>query len=288
MENHFPLVTVAIPFYNAQSHLKEAILSVCNQTYTNIEILLLDDGSTDNSLFIASSFHDNRIRIVTDGTNKGLVYRLNQSVKLANGVFYARMDSDDIMHCERIEKQVNALLHNTNIDVLGTSIYTIDNENRICSCVIMHDNTASKEVSFVHPSVMARREWMLKNPYDRKYLRVEDRELWLRTSHFSTFHNLPEPLMFYRQFGIPTCKKYLLSQLGCIKIALHPHTYHLSITQMIKEIIVSIFKSAVCISCYFVGNMDLLVQMRKVNNVLFNNELASSALNEALKERVDR
>ena len=87
MNNNQILVTVAIPFYNAEAHLADAIRSVINQTYTNLEILLVDDGSTDHSLAIATSFVDNRIKVVSDGGNRGLVYRLNQSVLMAKGEY---------------------------------------------------------------------------------------------------------------------------------------------------------------------------------------------------------
>ena len=84
--------------------MSDAICSVLNQSYIDWELLLLDDGSTDESLNIAKSFTDGRIKIISDGMNRGLIYRLNESINMARGKFYARMDADDIMHPDRIKK----------------------------------------------------------------------------------------------------------------------------------------------------------------------------------------
>ena len=80
-------VTIAIPIYNAESYLSFAIQSVVNQTYKNWELLLMEDGSTDSSVEIARLYaeKDERIRVIEDGVNRGLIYRLNESIKMANG-----------------------------------------------------------------------------------------------------------------------------------------------------------------------------------------------------------
>lgn len=129
--NTKPLVTIAIPFYNCDQFLDMAICSVINQSYSNWELLLINDGSTDKSLEIALKYKDPRIKLISDGSNKGLIYRLNQSIVLAHGYFYARMDADDIMHPKRIECQVEYMINNPQIDVLGTSYYSINSDNNI-------------------------------------------------------------------------------------------------------------------------------------------------------------
>ena len=125
------LVTIGIPFFKDKEYLSAAIQSVINQTYQNWELILMDDGSSDGSLEIAKSFKDKRIRIVSDGKNKGLPSRLNEIVGLARGEFVARMDADDIMHPERIEKQVDYLIDHPEVNVLGTMAYVIDASNSI-------------------------------------------------------------------------------------------------------------------------------------------------------------
>ena len=89
-----PLVTIAIPIYNAEKFLQYAVQSVLNQTYTNWELLLMEDGSTDSTLPICCEYvkRDKRISLIRDGINRGLIYRLNESIQLAKGKYYARMD----------------------------------------------------------------------------------------------------------------------------------------------------------------------------------------------------
>ena len=127
------LVTIAIPVYNGESYLRDAIQSVVNQTFQDWELYLINDGSTDNSLAIMQEYalNDIRIKVIDDGQNKGLVTRLNQSIETAIGKYYARMDADDIMYVTRIEEQVRFLESHPDVDVLGTSIMIIDNENNI-------------------------------------------------------------------------------------------------------------------------------------------------------------
>ena len=127
------LVSIVIPVYNGEVYLRDAIQSVVNQTFQNWKLYLINDGSTDGSLVIMEEYalRDARIKVIDDGQNKGLVTRLNQSVEIAVGKYYARMDADDIMYITRIEEQVTFLESHPDVDVLGTSIMIIDNNNDI-------------------------------------------------------------------------------------------------------------------------------------------------------------
>ena len=127
------MVTIGLPFYNAEKYLALAIESVLQQTYTDWELLLLDDGSTDNSLSIAQSYaqKDSRIKVISDGKNKNLATRLNELPSLAQGLYLARMDADDMMHPARIERQLAVLETHPEIDVLGTNAYIINDCLRI-------------------------------------------------------------------------------------------------------------------------------------------------------------
>src|SRR5690554_372042 len=126
------MITIGIPFYNDEHFLDFAIQSVFNQTYTDWKLILISDGGTDGSLSIARSYEkDPRVTIISDGENRKLPYRLNQIAQLSTTKYLARMDADDIMHPERIEKQLEILQKNPDIDVLGTNAYSIDDENNI-------------------------------------------------------------------------------------------------------------------------------------------------------------
>ncbi|ALC97664.1 glycosyltransferase family 2 protein [Capnocytophaga sp. oral taxon 323] len=210
------MVTIGLPFYNAEKYLALAIESVLQQTYTNWELLLLDDGSTDNSLSIAQSYaqKDSRIKVISDGKNKNLATRLNELPSLAQGLYLARMDADDIMHSARIERQLSVLKAHPEIDVLGTNAYIINDENAVTSTryPITPKNTLTRVKSFIHPTIIAKKQWFLENPYDTKALRMEDAELWYRTHSKYHFVRLNEPLMFYREVGNNYYKKYFLAQ----------------------------------------------------------------------------
>lgn len=226
-------VTIAIPFYNAEKYLELAVKSVFDQTFQNWKLILLNDGSTDNSLEIALKFqNDKRVTIISDGKNKNLVYRLNQITKLTETKYLARMDADDIMHPEKIAKQLEALESNPGIDVLGTNSYTIDENNLVQGLRFKYNNEIQlKKVNgFIHPTIIAKTDWFKNNPYDYKAGRIEDSELWIRTSSKYNFQVLTEPLFFYREIGENYYKKYLKGfipifyiidkhhfKIGCVK-----------------------------------------------------------------------
>ncbi|TXK75420.1 glycosyltransferase family 2 protein [Mesonia sp. HuA40] len=213
------MVTIGIPFYNSQDFLEEAILSVIEQSFTNWQLILIDDGSTDNSLSIAKNYEkqDFRIKVVSDGVNKGLAYRLNEIAQLTTTQFLVRMDADDIMHPIKIEKQLELLRGNDFIDVLGTNTYTLDQEGMVSGiryAIQSEKDTLVKVASFVHPTIMARTKWFLDNPYDNNAIRMEDAELWYRTKGKYNFYMQTTPLFFYREFGSGYYMKYWKSLEG--------------------------------------------------------------------------
>lgn len=255
------LVTIAIPIYNAEAYLAYAIQSVINQTYKNWELLLMCDGSSDNSTTIAAAYakKDNRIKLVDDMTNKGLIYRLNQSIAMAKGKYYARMDADDIMVVSRIEEQVTFLDAHPEVDVCGASIMTIDNVNRIVGSGF----NEGKVNGFFHPTVMGRTSWFKSNPYADWALRAEDFELWSRTSSVSNFYAIGKPLLFYREFGIPTFRKYYLSQRTLLKIFRRYQHYSKSFSWFITNTIKTCSKILVYAIFATVGKSDYLISRRR-------------------------
>lgn len=205
-------ITIAIPFYNDERFLDLAIKSVFSQTYTDWKLILISDGGTDNSLSIARRYeNDSRVTVVADGENRKLPYRLNQIAKLSTTKYLARMDADDIMHPERIEKQLEILENNPGIDVLGTNAFSIDDKNNIQGLRMKVGDEGYHLVnvrSFIHPSIMAKTEWFLNHPYNLDAIRMEDAELWKRTYKNNNFKAHTKPLLFYREFGSNYYKKY--------------------------------------------------------------------------------
>lgn len=213
-------ISVGIPIYNAEHYLENAIKSVLNQTYTKFELILIDDGSTDSSLKIAKKFEkiDERIRVISDGLNKRLPSRLNQLIVESKFDLIARMDADDIMHPERLEKQIN-ILERYNCDLVSTSYYAINSKDQVVSSrIIMKEEFTIKDFLLgnyyiLHPSILAKKSWYKNNLYDPLFDRAEDYELWFRSVIKSNLNIkvMKEPLMFYREEGSVSMQKQLHS-----------------------------------------------------------------------------
>ena len=200
-----PVISVILPVYNGQVYLRESINSILNQTFTNFELIIINDGSKDQSEKIIKSYKDIRIKHISR-PNKGLPITLNEGISLANGKYIARQDQDDISKSDRFEKQVKFLMHNDEYYYVGTNAIEID-EN---GCEIRHKsmNTNWEIIvkylpitpQFIHPSVMFRREFFdICGLYNVNYYDNEDMELWFRSVLFNLKGtNLTENLLLYR------------------------------------------------------------------------------------------
>ncbi|MFC4817387.1 glycosyltransferase family 2 protein [Flavobacterium sp. GCM10023249] len=241
------LVTIGVPFFNVENHLGDCIKSILNQTYQNLEIILVDDGSKDGSLEIVKQFEDPRIKIISDGENKGLIFRLNQLIDLAQGKYFARMDADDIMFPERIEKQLALLEKNPHADVTHSDAVSIDDENNILgykhSSVIKTRRDTLDEKVPIHPTVFAKTKWFKKHMYSNDFVRVEDFELWNRSINDSVFLNISEPLLFYREISTNNSSKFLTSLPGKKKFA---KEYNLSFSDKFRIVYLNYFKFIYC------------------------------------------
>lgn len=211
-------ITIGLPFYNNEKTLEMAVKSVLVQTLESWELILIDDGSRDESLVIANKMAsmDDRIRVISDGQNRGLVFRLNQIIDIAQADYIARMDADDIMLPERLEKQLEVFNSYPKVDVVATAAYTIDeNDNPIGirdtePIVLNNGKDVFKKSILIHPSILVKKEWYKSNKYDKEFIRAEDFELWCRTFMYTNFFRITEPLLLYRE-GNVSVKNYTLS-----------------------------------------------------------------------------
>lgn len=199
-----PLVSIVLPVYNAGKYLKEAIQSILDQSYTNFELIIINDGSTDDSEKLIRSYTDKRICYVFQ-QNTGLAGALNTGLKTAKGKYIARQDQDDISLVDRLQKQVEFLESHPNINLLGTraTVFTDDHKE-----MKMHDHATEPAVlrfdllfdnPFVHSSVMFRKDAIDQiGSYntDRSY--YEDFELWSRFAFYGQVANLKDVLVKYR------------------------------------------------------------------------------------------
>lgn len=195
-------LSVVLPVYNTKEcYLREAIESILNQTFTDFEFIIINDGSTDNSVEkVILSYTDNRIRYIKQ-ENQGIARSLNNGFALAQGEYIARMDADDISLPERFAKQIAFLDAHQDISLCGTAITKFrkdktrviiyPSEPRILDCLQM--------TCVAHPTVMLRitdfRKYNLEYNPDYK---CEDYELWSRALRYLKFYNISEPLLHYR------------------------------------------------------------------------------------------
>lgn len=193
-----------MPVYNAELYIAQAIESIITQTFTDWELILINDGSTDRSEAIISKYKDNRIYYLKNTENIGLIKTLNRGIDYCGGEYIARMDADDISFCDRLEKQVGFLDKHPSHIMCGTNALVINNFNDVTGRI---RNLASNNLlqinllfsdPFVHPSMMIRRNILIENRYDERYKHVEDYELWCRIANLGEIANLKKELFLYR------------------------------------------------------------------------------------------
>jgi glycosyltransferase involved in cell wall biosynthesis len=217
-----PLVSIAMPAWNAGPYLADAVRSVFAQTYTSWELLIADDGSTDGSIELARAIRDDRIRVLGDGQRRGGGNRLNEITRVARGALVARMDADDLMHPRRIEHQVRYLTEHPDIDVLGTgTIVFSDRATLMGRRTGAQGPTRASVLAGAHlggATVMAKTSFFHANPFDPRYEASGDFELFCRVAPRARAAVLQEALYFYRELHSRNARKYLTSYVGTDRI----------------------------------------------------------------------
>ncbi|WP_255993622.1 glycosyltransferase family 2 protein [Clostridium perfringens] len=208
-----PLVSVCIPMYNATAYIKETLDSLINQTYENIEVIIVDDGSTDNSVKIVESITDSRIKLYRNNKNMGLPYTRNKTLELAKGKYIALIDADDIAEYERIELQVEFMEKNFECGVLSSYANPFGNISllrKIRIKMLFNKNLSDKEIKskllfsnvICNPSAMIRKCVLDDNniKYRKEYTNSQDYGLWIDLINKTKFCVLRKKLVNYR-FG---------------------------------------------------------------------------------------
>ncbi len=203
-----PAITVLMPVHNAVAFLREAIDSVLRQTYSDFELLIINDGSTDGSERIVRSYSDQRIRFIPHDRNRGLVTVLNEGLDRARGRYIARMDADDVMREDRLAKQFEFMEAHPGISVVAAFVDFINTDGEVTGVWDIDRATVTEaEIRammprtncIAHPSVLIRKDALGDLHYAQQQKGAEDWDLWMRLlARNKRIVKIAEPLMRYR------------------------------------------------------------------------------------------
>lgn len=238
--NAEPLVSVVLPVHDGEAYLGAAIDSILRQSYRHLELIVIDDGSSDGSAALAESYADPRVRLVRNGCNLGLVATLNRGIDLARGEFIARMDADDIAAPQRLELQVRRMAEDPGLAVLGTDITYGDARGAVTGQPrglargpALVRWRLMRGTCLYHPTVMLRRSALGDARYSADRIHAEDYDLWLRLSRHHRLDNLPQRLLLHRRHAESVSVRHLETQLASAAGSLRGHVeecYGLALT----------------------------------------------------------
>lgn len=200
-----PRVSVLMTMYNAARDVRAAVESVRAQTFADFEFIIVDDGSTDDSVALVESCADPRIRLVRNAVNKGQTACLNQGLALARGEWIARQDADDLSHPARLARQLAAGEEDATLALVGCQAWIIDGAGAFEGTLNLPLGPASIEWAalfenpFIHTAALFRRELVAQlGGYDESFRICQDYELWERVLRTHRGLNVPDRLVQYR------------------------------------------------------------------------------------------
>ena len=217
MPNSPPHISVVLPAYNAEKYLDQAVRSILAQTFTDFELIIVDDGSSDKTLAIAhnlaNDLADPRIRVIANKENRGIPKTRNIGWKAATGEFIAHQDADDYSHPTRLEKQIAYLRKNPKVGVLGTNRQTLNRKGKIRDHKPMPEQAVFDDL--LHRNVVISASAMIRRSvleqaggYDEWFPTCEDYDLWLRIAdRIAWIRSLPDALYVIREHGDSTTTK---------------------------------------------------------------------------------
>ena len=220
-----PYVSVLMPVCDGECYLEEALRSILDQSFRDLEFIVINDGSTDRTAEIIERYRldDARIRVYQQPRH-GLVAALNRGLTLARGAYIARMDADDISVPERIAAQVAFMDAHPEVGICGAWIETIGTPHTDVRRYPTDDATIRSWLLFesvlAHPSVLIRRELLVKTglSYDAGYVHAEDYDLWVRAAHHTALANIPEVLLRYRLHPQQVVQKHEAMKLASARL----------------------------------------------------------------------
>lgn len=236
-------VSVVMPVYNGEKYLKEAIDSILNQTYTDFEFIIINDGSQDKTKDIIFSYSDRRIVYLENEVNKGIVVTLNRGIDASKGKYIARFDADDIADSTRLEKQVLYMESHEDVCVLGTGMKIFGkNVMTQTRAFAINSNKLKSELLFssciAHPTVIIRKKTLDENKfkYDVNFAGAEDYHLWWRMANVGKIAMIDEPLHYYRIHENQITQKYTEKDKEILENFILVRMHNLKIELTEKEI----------------------------------------------------
>jgi glycosyltransferase involved in cell wall biosynthesis len=196
-----PAISVVMPVFNCYSYIEDAINSILNQTFTDFELIIIDDGSTDGTTDLLKKFTDSRIKFIFKEVNQGVSSATNDGFRLAQGKYIARMDGDDISVKERFEKQVSLLENNAKIFICGGFVKYLGGSNSIIEYKETHQEIITGLLlsnSICMGASMFRRKELSHHFYDENKKSGEDYDFWTKVAWLGEFYAIQEVLLLYR------------------------------------------------------------------------------------------
>lgn len=219
-----PRISVIVPVLNGEDTIEETLISLCAQTFKDFEVVIKNDGSTDNTVKIIEKYLNNlKIKIIETEESEGVATSLNKCILNSDSEFIARIDADDIAHPNRIFSQLKEFEKNLELDVCGTDMavfYTNEADEKITQYILAHSKINAKiktaliqTCAISHPSVMVKRTYFEDlGLYNNRLDYAEDYDLWCRGAlNGKNFFNIGECLTFYRKHSnqVSSTKKKL-------------------------------------------------------------------------------
>jgi Glycosyl transferase family 2 len=227
-----PAISVIMSVYNGAQYLYAAVQSILDQDFTDFEFIIVNDGSTDNSITILNDMaaRDPRIRLISR-ENRGLVTSLNELIAAARAPYLARMDADDVAMPRRLSMQYAYLQQNLDIGVLGTNTHELDETGRVTACFDFYPDTQAEIIltlhdrpPLCHPAVMMRTDLIRSSGgYRSAFRHAEDYDLWLRLSRITQIRNLPDRLLLYRRSLGQVSERHAIEQSLSAQVAWIAH-----------------------------------------------------------------
>jgi glycosyltransferase involved in cell wall biosynthesis len=200
-----PNLSIIMPVYNAGPYVKESIQSIINQTYTDFELIIIDDASTDDSFTNVQAISDSRIRLLQNETNRGIVYTRNRGLHEMKGRYFAPFDADDIAHPDKFRIQIEFMEKHPEFALVGTWAYHIDpGGNRLSTRYKLPGSPESIPVKllfrayFIQSSAVFRKEAMPSEGYTSGFDIAEDYKIYFDMAQKYKTWNIPQYLIDYR------------------------------------------------------------------------------------------